>query len=124
VADNGALVLRRRYEISHPVVNDSGMALWRALGVSSWPTLALVSPGGRLIAMLAGEGHRQDLDDFIAAALDYYGEQGLLDDTPVPQVSGSLASGVGRPFARVRAVFSGALARGSKARAPSRGGAR
>lgn len=48
-----------RYDVSHPVVNDSGMAVWAALGVSSWPTLAVVSPRGRLIAMLSGEGHRQ-----------------------------------------------------------------
>lgn len=44
-----------RYEISHPVVNDGNMVLWRALGVSSWPTLAVVSPQGRLIGMLPGE---------------------------------------------------------------------
>lgn len=44
-----------RYEIEHPVVNDGGMTMWRALGVNSWPTLAVVSPNGRLIAMVAGE---------------------------------------------------------------------
>ena len=43
------------------VVNDGEMTMWRQLGVSSWPTLALVSPKGRVIAMLAGEGHRQVL---------------------------------------------------------------
>ncbi|KAI7838239.1 hypothetical protein COHA_007984 [Chlorella ohadii] len=73
-----------RYEIEHPVVNDGGMTMWRALGVNSWPTLAVVSPNGRLIAMVAGEGHRQDIDDIVAAALEYYGEKGQLDDTPLP----------------------------------------
>ncbi|GLC49396.1 hypothetical protein PLESTB_000214800 [Pleodorina starrii] len=74
-----------RYDISHPVVNDRGMAVWGALGVSSWPTLAVVSPRGRLIAMLSGEGHRQDLEDLINAALQYYGEAGQLDGaTPLP----------------------------------------
>ncbi len=43
-----------RYEVTHPVVNDGAMTMWRQLGVSSWPTLAVVSPGGKLIAMLAG----------------------------------------------------------------------
>lgn len=47
-----------RYEIEHPVVNDGGMSMWRALGVNSWPTLAVVSPNGRLIAMVAGERGR------------------------------------------------------------------
>lgn len=32
----------------------------------------------------AGEGHRQDIDDIVAAALEYYGEKGQLDDTPLP----------------------------------------
>lgn len=31
-----------------------------------------------------GEGHRQDIDDIVAAALEYYGEKGQLDDTPLP----------------------------------------
>lgn len=43
---------------------------------------------GRLLAMLAGEGHGRDIDDFVAAALQVYGEKGLLDNTPVLQVGG------------------------------------
>ncbi|KAL4421480.1 hypothetical protein ABPG75_010771 [Micractinium tetrahymenae] len=74
-----------RYEVTHPVVNDGAMTMWRQLGVSSWPTLAVVSPQGKLIAMLAGEGHRLDLDDILAACLEYYGEQGLLDNSPLPE---------------------------------------
>lgn len=31
-----------------------------------------------------GEGHRADLDDIVAAALEYYGEVGLLDHSPLP----------------------------------------
>ena len=61
-----------RYEIEHPVVNDSGMVMWRQMGVSSWPTLAVVSPQGKLIAMLAGEGHRQDIDDILAASNSFF----------------------------------------------------
>jgi hypothetical protein len=30
------------------------MALWRNLGVSSWPTLVVVSPRGRVLATLPG----------------------------------------------------------------------
>ena len=43
-----------RYDISHPVVNDARMVLWRDLGVASWPTLLIVSPRGRVIASLPG----------------------------------------------------------------------
>src|SRR5437588_6194619 len=31
-----------RYEISHPVVNDSQMKIWAAYNVHSWPTLVLI----------------------------------------------------------------------------------
>lgn len=43
-----------RYDVQHPVVNDSRMALWRDLGISSWPTLVVVSPKGRAIFTVAG----------------------------------------------------------------------
>lgn len=32
---------------------------------------------------MAGEGQKQNVDDMLAAALQYYGEAGLLDNTPV-----------------------------------------
>ncbi|CAI5960442.1 unnamed protein product [Closterium sp. NIES-64] len=73
-----------RYDVAHPVVNDGDMLMWRALGVSSWPTLALVAPTGRLIAMVPGEGNRQLFDDLIAASLEYYGAKGALSDAPIP----------------------------------------
>lgn len=74
-----------RYDVRHPVINDKNMELWRALGVSSWPTVAVVSPTGKLIVSLSGEGHRRDLDDILTAALEYYGEKNMLDATPVPE---------------------------------------
>lgn len=40
----------------HPVVNDKDMVYWSAVGASSWPTLALVSPKGTLLSIWAGEG--------------------------------------------------------------------
>ncbi|CAH2046801.1 unnamed protein product [Thlaspi arvense] len=73
-----------RYEITHPVVNDGDMYLWRELGINSWPTFAVVSPNGKLIAQIAGEGHRKDLDDLVAAALMYFGDKNVLDSTPLP----------------------------------------
>ncbi|KAL2536921.1 haloacid dehalogenase-like hydrolase family protein [Forsythia ovata] len=73
-----------RYGISHPVVNDGDMYLWRALGVNSWPTFAIVGPNGKLIAQVSGEGRRKDLDDLIEAALLFYGRKKLLDSRPIP----------------------------------------
>ncbi|XAR49254.1 hypothetical protein NMG60_11032383, partial [Bertholletia excelsa] len=73
-----------RYGISHPVVNDGEMYLWRELGVNSWPTFAIVGPNGKLIAQVSGEGHRKDLDDLVEAALLYYGGKNMLDKKPIP----------------------------------------
>ncbi|XP_041818492.1 NHL repeat-containing protein 2 [Chelmon rostratus] len=67
-----------RYDICHPVVNDSEAHLWHELEVSCWPTLVLLGPHGNLLFSLVGEGHRDKLTLFTDAALRYYGEQGLL----------------------------------------------
>lgn len=32
----------KRYEITHPVVNDHDDHLWTALGICCWPTLAVI----------------------------------------------------------------------------------
>nr|XP_009305038.3 NHL repeat-containing protein 2 [Danio rerio]XP_021336040.1 NHL repeat-containing protein 2 [Danio rerio] len=69
-----------RYDISHPVVNDSDARLWQELEVSCWPTLVLLGPRGNLLFSLVGEGHREHLFLFTAAALKHYREQGLLKD--------------------------------------------
>lgn len=72
-----------RYEIAHPVVNDSRMAIWKAYGVSSWPTLVLIDPEGYVVWTASGEGHRDTIDAILAAGLRYYSERGVLDRTPL-----------------------------------------
>ncbi|XP_022961409.1 protein SUPPRESSOR OF QUENCHING 1, chloroplastic isoform X3 [Cucurbita moschata] len=73
-----------RYGITHPVVNDGDMFLWRELGINSWPTFAIVGPNGKLLAQISGEGRRKDLDDFVEAALLFYSEKKILDSRPLP----------------------------------------
>nr|XP_043614411.1 protein SUPPRESSOR OF QUENCHING 1, chloroplastic [Erigeron canadensis] len=73
-----------RYGITHPVVNDGDMYMWRELGINSWPTFAIIGPTGKLLAQLAGEGRRKDLDDLVEAALIFYGRRKLLDSSPIP----------------------------------------
>ncbi|XP_062298998.1 NHL repeat-containing protein 2 [Scomber scombrus] len=72
-----------RYDICHPVVNDSEARLWHDLEVSCWPTLVLVGPRGNLLFFLVGEGHRDRLVLFTDCALRHYGEQGLLKEHTV-----------------------------------------
>ncbi|KNA17276.1 hypothetical protein SOVF_081340 isoform C [Spinacia oleracea] len=73
-----------RYGITHPVVNDGDMYLWRELGVSSWPTFVILGPNGKLIGQISGEGRRKDLDNIVEAALLFYGERKMLDNTSLP----------------------------------------
>src|SRR3982750_277145 len=44
-----------RYEIEHPVVNDSTMEMWRNYEVSSWPTIWLIDPEGMAVQYHSGE---------------------------------------------------------------------
>ncbi|XP_039894954.1 NHL repeat-containing protein 2 [Simochromis diagramma] len=67
-----------RYDICHPVVNDSEASLWHELEISCWPTLVLLGPRGNLLFSLVGEGHRDRLMLFTDCALRYYGVRGLL----------------------------------------------
>lgn len=73
-----------RYNITHPVVNDGDMYLWRELGVNSWPTFVVIGPNGKVLAQISGEGHRKDLDDVVGAALEFYEERKLLQNNSLP----------------------------------------
>lgn len=73
-----------RYNVTHPVVNDGDMYLWRELGVNSWPTFVVVAPNGKVLAQISGEGHRKDLDDVVGAALEFYDERNLLQNNSLP----------------------------------------
>lgn len=72
-----------RYEITHPVVNDPEMTLWRHIGVHSWPTFVVIGPSGHIIFSVSGEGQRETLDAMISTLLDYYPKESF-DRTPPP----------------------------------------
>lgn len=67
-----------RYGIQHPVLIDTGMALWRRYGVRAWPTLVLIGADGRLIGFTSGEGKREILDRAIGQALESARDAGTL----------------------------------------------
>ncbi|MGE0610115.1 MAG: thioredoxin-like domain-containing protein [Pirellulales bacterium] len=72
-----------RYEIEHPVINDSNHAVWDNFRVNSWPSLRVIDPEGEVIAQESGEVTFEVLDRFFKHAIPYYKENGLLDETPV-----------------------------------------
>lgn len=71
-----------RYEVVHPVVNDEKMQMWGTIGLTSWPTLALVGPKGNLLSIWTGENQETDIDNLIAGATEYYAD--VLDRRPLP----------------------------------------
>lgn len=44
-----------RYDISHPVVNDSELKIWDNFSVKSWPTFILINPHGNVVETYTGE---------------------------------------------------------------------
>ena len=38
-----------RYDIEHPVINDSKMIVWQQIGVNSWPTFVVIDPEGKAV---------------------------------------------------------------------------
>jgi thiol-disulfide isomerase/thioredoxin len=72
-----------RYEIEHPVINDSEMLIWRKFQVRSWPTLVLIDPEGNYCGSVSGEGHRELLDTVIGKLVTFHRRKGTLDETPV-----------------------------------------
>ena len=72
-----------RYEIEHPVINDSQMTVWRKFGARSWPTLILIDPEGKYCGYISGEGHREVLDKVVTRLVNFHKAKGTLDETPV-----------------------------------------
>ena len=73
-----------RHNIHHPVVNDSGAILWNQLQIACWPTFVIVSPSGKFLYTIMGEGHRQRLLEFVGVAVDYYKEKGEISRHSLP----------------------------------------
>ncbi|HWL07640.1 MAG TPA: thioredoxin-like domain-containing protein [Planctomicrobium sp.] len=71
-----------RYEIAHPVINDSNMTVARRYQFSSWPTLILIDPEGNFVGRQPGEGTRDLFDNAIGKLAEYHRAKGTLDETP------------------------------------------
>ncbi len=75
-----------RYEIEHPIVNDSKMAIWNTYGARSWPTLVLIDPAGDVVWAASGERTFDDIKAVIDRGLPYYRKAGLLTPAPRPKI--------------------------------------
>ena len=77
-----------RYDIRHPVCNDTNAWLWSTLGVTCWPTQLILGPTGRPVWVSMGEGQAGRVEEMVGVMLEYYGARGqLTGDRIVGQVS-------------------------------------
>ncbi|NDJ76022.1 MAG: redoxin domain-containing protein [Chloroflexi bacterium] len=81
-----------RYEVEHPVVNDSEFLMWRSYDVRAWPTFVVIDPLGRYVGSLSGEPLYSRIQPVIDTMVREYGENGELDYTPLPQWQPELAT--------------------------------
>ncbi len=72
-----------RYEIAHPVVNDSDHKIWDKYGVSSWPTLMVVDSEGKVVGAVNGEGNFELLDKVIGKLIEDGKKKKTLNETPI-----------------------------------------
>ena len=73
----------QRYKIQHPVINDANHEVWEHFGVNAWPTVLLIDPEGYAVWGTSGEITFDQVDRLLRAALPYYREKRLLDETPL-----------------------------------------
>ncbi|MDO8141081.1 MAG: thioredoxin-like domain-containing protein [Candidatus Brocadiales bacterium] len=72
-----------RYEIEHPVINDSNYTIWQAYGARAWPTLVLIDPEGNIVGSDSGEGHFDILDKLIGQLVSEYRAINLINEKSV-----------------------------------------
>lgn len=72
-----------RYNIRHPVCNDSQATMWGTLGVTCWPTQLILGPHGRPVWVAMGEGHAQFMEELVEIMVEHYGGRGMLTGSPV-----------------------------------------
>lgn len=72
-----------RYEIEHPVVNDSEFEIWSQYTAHSWPTLFVIDPEGYVVDVYSGEGHMEDLDKQIGNLATEFRAKGKLNEEPL-----------------------------------------
>ena len=75
-----------RYEIEHPVYNDSEYAVWQSYGVRAWPTQVLIDPAGYVIGGVSGEGNYEVIDQAIAKTVEEFRKKGELNEEPLKLV--------------------------------------
>ncbi len=90
----------QRYEVTHPVVNDSDFYLWDLYNVQAWPTTILIDPLGKVLGFYSGEGVYDALQPIISTMITQFDARKLIDRTPIkydPELAKRAASPLSFP---------------------------
>jgi thiol-disulfide isomerase/thioredoxin len=72
-----------RYDIEHPVINDSDFEIWQSYTIRAWPTLVLIDPEGYIVNAFPGEGNYTAIDYTLTQLLPEYRNSGKLNEKPI-----------------------------------------
>ncbi len=75
----------QRYDLQHPVINDSDFRVWGTYGIRAWPSFAIVDPRGFVVAIQSGEVPFDAFDRYLSGMIEYYDTQypETIDRTPL-----------------------------------------
>jgi len=82
--DETVLKYANFWHLRHPVANDREWMVWRMLGIESWPTSALLDHDGKLVAIYAGEGRRNEIEAKIHEILEQAAQADRRSYEPAP----------------------------------------
>ncbi|NKY39753.1 redoxin domain-containing protein, partial [Cellulomonas septica] len=98
-----------RYEVHHPVLDDPELVTWSAYTARAWPTLVVIDPEGYVVAQMAGEGHRHNLEVLLEELVAEHDAKGTLHRGDGPYVPPAPTAGTLRFPAKAVALPGGSL---------------
>ena len=79
----------QRYELEHPVINDTDFEVWQQYACRAWPTLMFIDPQGKVIGKHEGELPYESFDNLLGQMIAEFDADGLLDRKLLPAPPGN-----------------------------------
>lgn len=73
----------KRYEVTHPVINDYDFDIWNNYSVNAWPTLFLIDPAGKIVGKYSGEGVYDVFGPIVNAMVRQWDERKGINRDPI-----------------------------------------
>ncbi|MDQ7027432.1 MAG: thioredoxin-like domain-containing protein [Anaerolineae bacterium] len=87
----------QRYNLQHPVINDSDFRVWNNFAINAWPTFMIIDPNGNVVARQSGEVPFEAFEAYLSNMIEYYDNN--------PSIGSINRSGSCREWARSATQF-------------------